>query len=179
MKPIKGKEKKIECDTLLLSVGLIPENDLSKNCGIKLSSVTGGAIVDENLETSVSGVFSCGNVLHVHDVVDFVTLEAEKAGKSASEYISGKQKKKEKILVQIGNGIRYVLPQYISRDADLELSIRVINPEEDISIRFFDEKKLVKMEKFRKVHPAQMIKIKLKRNETKNIKTLKVEVLQK
>lgn len=179
LKAIKGKEKKIECDTLLLSVGLIPENDLSKNCGIKLSSVTGGAIVDENLETSLSGVFSCGNVLHVHDVVDFVTLEAEKAGKSASEYISGKQKKKEKILVQIGNGIRYVLPQYISRDADLELSIRVINPEEDTSIRFFDEKKLVKMEKFRKVHPAQMIKIKLKRNETKNIKTLKVEVLQK
>jgi len=179
LKSINGKEKKIKCDTLLLSVGLIPENDLAKNCGVELSSVTGGAIVDENLETSIPGVFSCGNVLHVHDVVDFVTLEAEKAGKNASEYILGKQIKKEKIRVEVGNGIRYVLPQYISQDVDLELSIRVINPEEDTSIGFFDGKKLVKMEKLRKVHPAQMIKIKLKRNETRNINTLKAEVLQK
>jgi thioredoxin reductase len=179
LKPIKGKEKKIICDTLLLSIGLIPENDLSKNCGVELSSVTGGALIDENLETSVPGIFSCGNVLQVHDVVDFVTLEAERAGKSAAKYILGKPRKVERIRVKAGNGIRYVLPHNIPGDTDLELSIRVMCPEEDVSIGFFDGERLVKTKKFRKVHPAQMIKIKLTRNETRAIKTLKAEVLQK
>ncbi|MCK4885451.1 FAD-dependent oxidoreductase [Candidatus Bathyarchaeota archaeon] len=179
LKPIRGKEKRITCDTLLLSIGLIPENDLAKTCGIELSSATGGAIIDENLETSVPGVFACGNVLHVHDVVDFVTLEAEKAGKSAAKYILGKLQKMERIRVEAGSGIRYVLPQYIPRDTDLELSLRVVCPGEGLSIGFFDGQKLVKTEKFRKVHPAQMIKIKLKRSDTKTISTLRAEVLQK
>ena len=176
---IEGKERKINCDTLLLSIGLIPENDLSKTCGVKLSPVTRGAIVDENLETSVQGVFACGNVLHVHDVVDFVSLEAERAGKSASEYILGKQRKEKQIHIEVGDGLLYVLPQYMSHDTDLELSIRVVNPGEDISIGFFDKDTLLKTEKFRKVHPAQMIKIKLKKSETNDINTLRVEVLQK
>jgi NADPH-dependent 2,4-dienoyl-CoA reductase/sulfur reductase-like enzyme len=179
LKPIKGKEKTIPCDTLLLSIGLIPENDLSKACGVEISSVTAGAIVDENLETSVPGVFACGNVLHVHDVVDFVTLEAENAGKSAAEYVLGKSRKIDRIRVEAGDGIRYVLPQSICPDADLELSIRVTCPGEGVSIGFFDGEKLVKSKKFVKVHPAQMIKIKLKRAEIRTIKTLKVEVLQK
>ena len=177
LKPIEGKERKIVCDTLLLSIGLIPENDLSKNCGLELSSVTGGAIVDENLETSVPGIFACGNVLHVHDVVDFVSLEAEKAGKSAAEYLLGKQRKVERIRVEAGNGIRYVLPHNISSDSDVELSIRVMCPGEDVSIGFLDGERLVKTKKFRKVHPAQMIKINLKRSETSAIITLKAEVL--
>ena len=176
---IEGKERKINCDTLLLSIGLIPENDLSKTCGVKLSPVTRGAIVDENLETSVQGIFACGNVLHVHDVVDFVSLEAERAGKSASEYILGKQRKEKQIHIEVGDGLLYVLPQYISHDTDLELSIRVVNPGEDISIGFFDKDTLLKTEKFRKVHPAQMIKIKLKKSETKDINTLRAEVFQK
>ncbi len=179
LEPIKGKEKRVTCDTLLLSIGLIPENDLANPCGVELSSVTGGAIVDENLETSVPGVFACGNVLHVHDVVDFVTLEAERAGKSAAEYILGKPRKVERIRVEAGNGIRYVLPHSIPRDTDLELSIRVVCPGEGISIGFFDGEKLVKTKKFLKVHPAQMIKIKLKRSETRAIHALKAEVLQK
>ena len=179
LKPIKGKEKTIRCDTLLLSIGLIPENDLSKAFGVELSSVTAGAIVNENLETSVAGVFACGNVLHVHDVVDFVTLEAERAGKSAAEYVLEKSGKMDRICVEAGDGIRYVLPQNICRDADLELSIRVTCPGEGVSIGFFDGEKLVKTKKFVKVHPAQMIKIKLKRAEIKAIKALKVEVLKK
>jgi NADPH-dependent 2,4-dienoyl-CoA reductase/sulfur reductase-like enzyme len=178
LKPIEGKERRIVCDTLLLSIGLIPENDLSKNCGLELSSVTGGAIVDENLETSVSGIFACGNVLHVHDVVDFVSLEAERTGKSAAEYILGKQRKVERIRVEAGNGIRYVLPHNISSDSDIELSIRVMCPGENVSIGFLDGERMVKTKKFRKVHPAQMIKIKLKRSETSAITTLKAEVLQ-
>ena len=179
LKPIKGKEQRITCDTLLLSVGLIPENDLSKKCGVKLSSVTGGAVVNETLETSVPGVFACGNALHVHDVVDFVTLEAERAGKSAAEYILGKPRKMERIRVEAGNGIRYVLPQRILRCTDLELSIRVACPGENVTIGFFDGKKLVKKKKFRKVHPARMIKIMLGKSETVAIKALKVEVLGK
>jgi NADPH-dependent 2,4-dienoyl-CoA reductase/sulfur reductase-like enzyme len=177
--PIKGKEKRITCDTLLLSIGLIPENELSKTCGVELSSATGGAMVNENLETSVSGVFACGNALHVHDVVDFVTLEAERAGEGAAEYVLGKPRKVERVRVEAGDGIRYVLPNNILRDADLELSIRVTCPGEDVSIGFFDGEELVTTRKFRKVHPAQMIKIKLKRSETRAISTLKAEVLQK
>ncbi|MCW4029720.1 MAG: NAD(P)/FAD-dependent oxidoreductase [Candidatus Bathyarchaeota archaeon] len=179
LKPIKGKEQKLTCDTLMLSIGLIPENDLSKNFGVKLSEVTGGAIVDENLETSISGVFACGNVLHVHDVVDFVTLEAEKAGRSAANYVLGKVQRGKRIPIEAGEKIRYVLPQSICRGVDLELSIRVTCPGEDVTIGFFDKETQFKTVKFRKVHPAQMIKIKLKENETRDIKSLKVEVLEK
>ena len=179
LKPIEGKEKRIPCDTLLLSTGLIPENDLSKNCGVELSSVTGGAFVDETLETSVQGIFACGNVLHVHDVVDYVTLEAEKAGKSAAEYILGNPRKVKRITAEAGNEIRYVLPQSIRRGVDLELSIRVTCPREDVIIGFFDGEKLVKTKKLRKVHPAQMVKIKLKGSETRAINSLKAEVLGK
>ena len=177
LKPINEKEKRITCDTLLLSIGLIPENDLSKTCNVKLGSVTGGPIVDENLETSMPGIFACGNVLHVHDVVDFVTLESERAGKSAAEYIRGNLRKVDRIRIEVGTGIRYVLPQKIPRDTDVELSIRVVCPKEGISIGFFDGKRLVKSKKFIKVHPAQMIKIKLKRSETRTINSLKVEEL--
>ena len=179
LKPIKGTEKTIPCDTLLLSVGLIPENDLSTTCGIELNSVTRGAIVNEKLETSVLGVFACGNVLHVHDVVDFVTIESEQAGKSAAEYILGKQKQVERINVQAGKGVCYVLPNSISKNSEVELLFRVLCPAEDASIGFFEGDKLVKIKKFRKVHPAQMIKVKLGKAETADISGLRIEVLQK
>jgi NADPH-dependent 2,4-dienoyl-CoA reductase/sulfur reductase-like enzyme len=179
LKAIEGKEQKIICDTLLLSVGLIPENDISENCKVKLSQVTGGAIVDENLETSVSGIFACGNALHVHDLVDFVTLEAEKAGRSAAEYVLGQIRKEKRIPVKAGNNIRYVLPQVIRRGVDLELAIRVTCPGEDVDVGIFGGEMLIKIKKLRKVHPAQMIKIKLKGNETSAINSLKVEVLRK
>jgi NADPH-dependent 2,4-dienoyl-CoA reductase/sulfur reductase-like enzyme len=177
LKPIKGTEKTIECDTLLLSVGLIPENDLSTTCGVQLNPVTRGAIVTENLETSVPGVFACGNVLHVHDLVDFVSIESEQAGKSAAEYILGERKQVQRINVQAGAGICYVLPNRISKDSDVELLFRVLCPVEGASIGFFDGEKMVKTKKFRKVHPAQMIKVKLNKTETTDISGLRVEVL--
>lgn len=176
LNPLDGEEKRITCDTLLLSIGLIPENDLSETCGIDLSSTSGGAIVNENLETSVSGIFACGNVLHVHDVVDYVTIEAEKAGKSAAKHILEPKQKVKRIQTLAGDGIRYVLPQLITPGKDVELSIRVNNPGENISIRFCNGEKLVKTKKFTKVHPAQMIKIRLKCKETKGINSLKVEI---
>lgn len=179
LQPIKGKERKIICDTLLLSIGLIPENDLTTNFGAKLSQITGGAIVDENLETVMSGVFACGNVLHVHDVVDYVTLEAEKAGKSAANYILKKKPKKKRIKTIAGNGIRYIIPNFISGESNIEFSMRVLFPGEDVSIGFFDGKKLFKTVKLRKVHPAQMIKINLEKSEIANLNSLSVEVLSK
>mgnify|MGYP000842335862 CR=1 FL=1 len=87
MRPIPGTEFDIDCDTVLLSVGLIPENELSKSAGVALNPVTSGPIVNDSLETNIEGIFACGNVLHVHDLVDFVSDEAETAGKSAAEYI--------------------------------------------------------------------------------------------
>ena len=179
LQPIEGKEKTVPCDTLLLSIGLIPENDLSKAFGVELSPVTGGAVVNETLETSVPGVFACGNALHVHDVVDFVTLEAERAGKNAAEYILGKAQRVERIRVEAGDGVRYVLPNTIVRGVDVELLMRVTCPGEGVSVGFFDGETLVKTKKFRKVHPAQMIKVKLKGTETRAVGSLKVEVMQK
>lgn len=179
LKPIPGKEQKIPCDTLLLSIGLIPENDLSKNCAIQLSQVTGGAIVDDNLETSLKGIFACGNALQVHDLVDFVSLEAEKAGKNAAKYVMGQLKSEEKIAVTAGNKVRYVLPQNVHLNTDLTLSLRVTCPAEDVEIGIFDGQRLLKKEKFRKVHPAQMNRMKLTAAETSEADSLKVEVLEK
>jgi len=178
-KPIEGTQQRIACDTLILSVGLIPENELSKTCGVDLNQITGGAVVKENLETSVQGIFACGNALHVHDVVDYVSLEAQKAGKSVAEYVLGKQRKVKRIQTEAGNGVRYVLPDFIRRNVDLELFMRVVCPGKDKHIGVFDGKKLVKKKKFRKIHPAEMIKMRLKGSETKNVKALRVEVLEK
>ena len=113
--PIPGTEEEIPCDTLLLSCGLLPENELSGMLGVELSPVTGGATVDESLETSVSGVFACGNVLHVHDLVDYVSGEASEAGKHAAEYVlkSTPGTTEAPIRLETGNGVRYTVPSFV------------------------------------------------------------------
>lgn len=111
--PIKGTEKEYKCDTLLLSCGLLPENELSKKCGVELSNITSGAIVDNNLQTSVDGVFACGNVLHVHDLVDNVTKEAVQAGKSAAEFVLNKPLNHKYINIDKCNKIRYIVPSKV------------------------------------------------------------------
>jgi sarcosine oxidase subunit alpha len=108
--PMYETEKFVPCDTLLLSVGLVPENELSKKIGINLSPVTGGAIVNDRLETNVPGVFSCGNVLHVHDLADNVTLEAYAAAASAARYIRGERGVGRVVAVEAGRGVRYTVP---------------------------------------------------------------------
>ncbi len=113
-KPVKGTEEYIPCDTLLLSVGLLPENELSRKANVKLSNITGGPEVDERLETNQEGIFACGNVLHVHDLVDNVTIESINAGKNAVEYIKGKKFEGKKIEVIATEGVRYTVPKYIS-----------------------------------------------------------------
>ena len=113
--PIPGTEEEIPCDTLLLSCGLLPENELSGMLGVELSPVTGGATVDESLETSVPGVFACGNVLHVHDLVDYVSGEASEAGKHAAEYVlkGTPETTEEPIRLETGNGVRYTVPSFV------------------------------------------------------------------
>ncbi len=116
LRPIKGTDEYYSCDTLLLSVGLIPENELTKGLGIDINPITSGAEVSENLETDVDGVFACGNVLHVHDLVDFVSEEAANAGKNAALYVNGTLGKKasDSIKIEVQNGIRYCVPQTVS-----------------------------------------------------------------
>lgn len=126
-RPDLSKEEYVECDTLLLSVGLIPENDLLNGTSVQLSRVTNGAIVDENRMTSVEGIFSCGNVLHVHDLVDNVSHEAEIAGESAAKYALGLSKgSTEYVDVLARDGVRYALPQRIGKgDGNIQLFFRV------------------------------------------------------
>ncbi len=119
-KPIEGTQFTLECDTVLLSVGLIPENELAQSAGIEIDTRTKGAIVYENMQTSMDGVFACGNALHVHDLVDFVTQESTLAGQSAAEYVkaqnSNNPEKESTVEVRPGNGVGYTIPQKIRRD---------------------------------------------------------------
>lgn len=163
--PIKGTEVEIECDTLLLSVGLIPENELTLAAGIDLDLRTKGAFVYENMETSMDGVFACGNVCHVHDLVDFVTKESQKAGKAAAQYVLSEKEKEEKEYIEIvnGEGIFYTVPQKLrveNMERQLEVFFRVKSVEHNVSINVTDEKgNLIK--EFKKTHvaPAEMEKI--------------------
>ena len=124
-KPIKETEEYIECDTILLSVGLIPENELSRSAGIELSRITSGAVVNQDRQTNREGIFACGNVLHVHDLVDFVSDEAEIAGKSAAEYIKNGIGNTESIELETDGKIRYTVPQCITAKKDVTVYFRV------------------------------------------------------
>ena len=129
LKPVRGSEHEVRCDTLLLSVGLIPENELSKRAGVELSALTGGALVDETLMTSVPGIFSCGNVLHIHDVADFASHEGFEAGAFAARFARDELPAAGKVRVTPGVNIRYCLPQSLRPGtAGAELNFRVTRP---------------------------------------------------
>lgn len=115
LRPIPGTEEELDCDTLLLSVGLLPENELSKAAGVALSPVTGGPLVDESLETGTPGVFACGNVLHVHDLVDYVSEEAAQAGRSAAAYLQGKPPAPSRRAIPLTpcGAVRYTVPAFV------------------------------------------------------------------
>ena len=118
LKPIPGTEKEYPCDTLLLSVGLIPENELTEMAGVKIAPTTSGAVVNERLQTSVPGIFSCGNVLHVHDLVDFVSEEARKTGVNAYRYVRGELPESGRAVpVEMGFGVGGIVPQFVSETA--------------------------------------------------------------
>lgn len=123
LQPIPGTEEYVECDTLLLSVGLIPENELTRMAGIDLDRVTNGAIVDEYRQTSRQGIFACGNVLQVHDLVDYVTIESKLAGEGAARYINGQQGETDYIGTKGTDGVRYIVPQKINRNTDKDVNL--------------------------------------------------------
>ncbi len=126
---IPGTRRFIECDTLLLSCGLIPENELTRAAGVTMDRVTGGAVVDQNRQTDVPGIFSCGNVLQVHDLVDYVSDEAELAGIGAAELVMGVDQAQEMLMTYAGGGVRYVLPQRVAKAGlDVSLFLRVDKP---------------------------------------------------
>jgi NADPH-dependent 2,4-dienoyl-CoA reductase/sulfur reductase-like enzyme len=134
--PIVGTERTIRCDTLVLSVGLIPENELSEEAGIMLDPTTGGPVVDERMETSVRGIFACGNVVHVHDLVDHVTETGVTAGRSAAGFaLDELEPFRNRIRLRPGPGVRYVVPQIISGDEPVTVYLRVKNPVHNAMIR--------------------------------------------
>jgi len=174
---IPGSKRKIACDTLLLSVGLIPENELSREAGIILDNITGGPQVDERGQTSVPGIFACGNVLQVHDIVDNVSLEAEYIVEGVAEFLEGKLTKEQEIKVELGKGLRYVVPQTLIRSEDSIFSFRVNQPGRKKILIFKDGKRIIKKKILRRVNPAEMIRVKLSSSELEGIKTLKVKLV--
>lgn len=161
-KPIAGTEIHFDCDTVLLSVGLIPENELTKTADITIDPRTNGAVVFENMETSADGIFACGNVVHVHDLVDFVTAESQKAGKAAADYVlNGEKGKDDFIALSNGNGVGYTVPQKIRKGADgAEIFFRVRQIFGNSAIVVKDENDNL-IAKFKREHlaPGEMEKI--------------------
>ncbi|MDL2289355.1 FAD-dependent oxidoreductase [Clostridia bacterium OttesenSCG-928-F22] len=154
-RPIEGTERTIPCDTLILSVGLIPENELSLAAGVALSPATKGASVDEHYQTSVPGIFAAGNVLHVHDLVDFVSLEGEKLANAVYSYLQGALHECP-VQVSPGEGLSYVLPQQLSGKQDVTLSFRVRTPHPACTIALWQDGQCIATKALRRALPAEM-----------------------
>lgn len=179
-KPIPGTEEHYDCDTLLLSCGLIPENELSRGIGVDIEPVTNGPVVNESLETSVPGVFACGNVLHVHDLVDFVSEEAATAGKNAAKYIQNGSREPETMYETITlcpQGIvRYTVPKTLNVDRmDEELTVRfrvgAVQKNCYVSTYFDDERVMRRRRPV--VAPGEMEEVKLKKEQLLKYPNLK------
>ncbi len=183
-KPIPGTEERYTCDTLLLSVGLIPENELSKSAGAEMNPITQGPVVNESLETSIPGIFACGNVLHVHDLVDYVSEEAKRAGESASKFVRSRGETADGIEIKLNaeEGARYTVPSTINvnrMDDLLTVRFRVGNVYQDayVSVYFNDER--VIHNKKRVLAPGEMESIilqKKKMEEFPDLKTITVKI---
>lgn len=171
LKPIPGTEEYIPCDTLMLSVGLIPENELSKNAGIELDSITNGPSVDEYRETNHKGVFACGNVLQVHDLVDYVTQESQIAGEGAAKYIKGEKKTGECIKTLGTNGVRYIVPQRINKQTDksVKLYFRVGRVFKNVKLVVKCGDEVIMSNKKKKMTPGEMEYILIKLDTIKSL----------
>ena len=176
---VPSSEIKFDCDTLLLSIGLIPENDLSTKAGVILDNKTKGALVYDNLETSIEGIFACGNVLQVHDLVDNVSNEAEKAGISAAKYITSGEIKTQSITLANGNNVSYLCPQKIRKkgiESDVSVFFRVRKPIENAKINIIRNNEIIKSINKIKVIPSEMEEIKLTLDMIKGAKEISIEV---
>ena len=182
-KPIPGTEEYYSCDTLLLSVGLIPENELSRGMGVEIDRVTSGPVVNESLETSVEGVFACGNVLHVHDLVDYVSEEATRAGINAAKYVTaGEKAEGSRVDIIATEGARYTVPRFIRVDQmDDLLTVRfrvgAVFKDSYISVYYNDER--VMHRKKPVMAPGEMEEIKLQKEKLQaypDLKTITVKI---
>ena len=163
-RPIPGTEHYIPCDTLLLSVGLLPENELSSAAGVALSPITGGPVVGEDLSTSIPGVFACGNVLHVHDLVDFVSQEAALAGEAAAAYLLNGKPGNDRVSLLADGGVRYTVPQYIRRSAEQNVTVRfrVGQPYHNAAVCVYAGDKLLRRIPKRVLAPGEMERVTLR-----------------
>ena len=177
MKPIPGTEERYECDTLLLSVGLLPENELSRQSGVELSPVHRGPIVNDSLETNVEGIFACGNVLHVHDLVDFVSQEAAQAGKNAANFILHGEKKAERIVkINPTGGVRYTVPAFIrpeEMDETVTVRFRVGAVYKNSAVATYFDDECVARRKKQVFAPGEMEQVILKKSDLLAQKDLK------
>ena len=174
---VRGTKRFVKCDTLLLSVGLIPENELAKKAGIKLSPVTAGPIVDDHFQTSIPGIFCGGNALQVHDLVDYASMESEKAGRSAAFFAGAGKLPSPSIKVLPGQGIRYVIPHEVSGNEPVDFSMRVKSPEADRYIVFKQGEKVIRRMRQIELAPAAMIRMRVRSDRfQRSLDSLTVEV---
>ena len=166
-KPVKETEEYIACDTLLLSVGLIPENELTRKADITISDITSGPEVNQYMQTSVPSVFACGNVVHVNDLVDNVTVESMLAGQYAALYAAGKLEQKQEVRTRTGTNVRYICPQRLMPcdDGQARLFFRVLAPDMDVRIVARCNGKVIASKKERRVNPGEMCSIKIPLSE--------------
>ena len=177
---IEGTEKSFKCDTLLLSVGLIPNNPLLTSLGVEMHPRTKGPIVDEYMQTSVKGVFACGNSLHVHDLVDFVTSEGFICGKSVSKYLNNELDTNTLVSINNGYGIIYILPKsmYLNNDPIFKLNFRVNKPYKDVNLVVKQNDKVIKTFKKPYLIPAEMESIVLLKKDVTSLDDITVEVVE-
>ena len=174
---VPGSQRRVACDTLMLSVGLIAENELAKKAGISLSPITGGPVVDDHFQTSVPGIFSAGNALQVHDLVDYVSVEAEKAGACAAEFAHNGKLARAHIKVSPGAGIRYVVPHYISGTEAVDFSMRVTVPDHDRSVVFQSDGQTLRSKKEHVLAPSSMVRFRVRAERFQKVgKELTVEL---
>ncbi len=176
LKPIPGTENDYDCDTLILSVGLIPENELSLMAGVNLDSRTRGPIVDENYQTNIDGIFVAGNALHVHDLVDFVSIEAENLAQAVLAYIQEGSFPQCSIRVETDDQVGYTVPQKVSGQKDITLSMRVRSPLKNCAIQVLQNDQVIKTKKMKKAIPAEMIQMRIKKEELISSEYIKVVV---
>lgn len=185
-RPIPGTEERYTCDTLLLSTGLIPENELSRNCGVEMNRVTNGPVVNEMLETNIPGVFACGNVLHVHDLVDYVSEEATRAGANAARFVKegGEEKKSGSDIELVAtDGVRYTVPSTINvgrMDNRLTVRFRVgaIYKQSFLSVYFDDERVMHQKKKIMAPGEMEQIILQKKKLADRDIKKITIKIEQ-
>jgi NADPH-dependent 2,4-dienoyl-CoA reductase/sulfur reductase-like enzyme len=180
-RPIPGTEETISCDTLLLSVGLLPENELSRSAGVDLNPVTSGPLVDDSLETSAEGIFACGNVLHVHDLVDYVSEEAAMAGVSAASFVTiGQKTRTDFVEIAAEQGVRYTVPQRLDTEHmkdQITVRFRVADVYKDRYISVYYDGERVSHKKKRVLAPGEMEQVIIKKESLSEFPELKKIVI--